>query len=147
MSTPSHPTDDPSAPPWATTHTLPYAATSSPQPEAAAAAAPSDRPVPQGVAPPATAPALNPPLWSGRKTAIAAALAIGISSAAAAGAAAALPSGSAARDQGQFQQGGFGPGGQGRRFGPGGQSSQGQQLPSQQLPGQPAPANPAPVAP
>ena len=50
-----------------------------------------------------TAPALNPPVWSGRKTAVAAALAIGISAMGAVGAAAALPVGSAQGGAGQFQ--------------------------------------------
>src|SRR5690349_17120698 len=73
MTNPTTPTDavrDPSSDPstdsgadtapigWATTRTMPYAA------PADAAPAPT----------PATAPALNPPVWSGRKTAIAAAL-------------------------------------------------------------------------
>ena len=69
---------------------------------------------PQGPPVPAplegTAPALNPPAWSGRKTAIAAALAIGLSTAGALGAAAAVQPGSGATDQGQFQLGGFGRG-------------------------------------
>lgn len=104
-------------------------------------------------APPAiegTAPALNPPVWSGRKTAIAAALAIGLSTAGALGAAAAVQPGSGSSDRGQLQPGGFGPG-RGRpggvgpgRFGgqlPGQQQQQQQppnqsQLPGQQLPGQ-----------
>jgi hypothetical protein len=61
-------------------------------------------------------PPSKPARWSGRKTAVAAALAIGLTSAGAVAAAAALPSGRASvgdRD-------GFGPGGQGGRFGPGG---------------------------
>ena len=79
-----------------------------------------------------TAPALNPPAWSGRKTAIAAALAIGLSTAGALGAAAAVQPGSGAADQGRFQPGGFGRG----QRGPGGF---GGQLPVQQPPGQAAP--------
>jgi hypothetical protein len=63
-----------------------------------------------------TAPALKPPAWSGRKTAIAAALAVGLSTAGALGAAAADRPGSVATDQGQFQPGGFGRG----QRGPGG---------------------------
>ena len=75
---------------------------------------------------PATAPALNPPTWSGRKTAVAAALAIGISSMGAVGAAAALPSGSASQSgPGQFRQGGFGRGSQSQQGPPGGQNIQG----------------------
>ncbi|MEO5981541.1 MAG: hypothetical protein ABIQ13_04405 [Pedococcus sp.] len=76
-------------------------------------------PVPEVTAPdrrepaPSTAPALNPPVWSGRKTAIAAALAIGISAMGAAGAATALPVGSTQSGTGQFQPGGVGGRGQG----------------------------------
>ena len=93
-----------------------------------------------------TAPALNPPTWSGRKTAIAAALAIGLSTAGALGAAAAVQPGSGATDQGQFQPGGFGRG----QRGPGGfggqqPNQQQQQLPNQsQLPGQQAPGQQLP---
>lgn len=89
---------------------------------------------------PATAPALDPPRWSGRKTAIAAALAIGISSMGAVGAAAALPSGTAGAGNGQFSRGGFGPGGQQGPRGigqPGGQQQGGQQQGNQQQPGIP----------
>ena len=104
---------------------------------------------------PETAPALNPPTWSGRKTAIAAALAIGFSSMGAVAAAATLPAGTT-QGGGQLQQGGFGPGGrqqggfsqQGSQQGP----QQGNQLPGGQLPqapgqsgagtGQPAPTDP-----
>jgi len=73
----------------------------------------------------APAPALAPPVWSGRKTAIAAALAIGFSSVAAIGAAAALPAGGS---QDAFGRGGPGSG----QFQPG----RGQLQPGgQQLPG------------
>lgn len=74
----------------------------------------------EAAAAPATAPALNPPTWTGRKTAVAAALAIGISSVGAAAAAAAVPPGTSLGG-GQVHQGGFGPGGgRGPAFGPGG---------------------------
>lgn len=73
-----------------------------------------------------TAPAVRQPQWSGRKTAVAAALAIGLSSMVAIGAAAAVPegSGSSSGDGGRL------PGGQfpGRQF-------PGRQLPGGQLPG------------
>jgi hypothetical protein len=73
----------------------------------------------------ASASALTPPVWSGRKTAIAAALAIGFSSVAAIGAAAALPAGGS---QYAFGRGGPGSG----QFQPG----RGQLQPGgQQLPG------------
>ena len=84
-----------------------------------------------------TAPALNPPVWSGRKTAIAAALAIGISTAGAAAAATAVPVGSAQTDQGQFQRGGFQPGGPGGPGIPGGAGGFGGQAPSQGVPANP----------
>jgi hypothetical protein len=93
----SQPNPAPTAPTWAMTGTAPYAEE-----------------------PPATAPALKPPTWSGRKTAIAAALAIGISAAGAVGAAAAVPHGTSHAGDG-FQQGGFGPGGQTLSQLPGGQ--------------------------
>lgn len=95
-----------------------------------------------------TAPALNPPAWSGRKTAIAAALAIGLSTAGALGAAAAVQPGSGATDQGQFQPGGFGRGQHGSG-GFGGQlpTQQQQPLPNQsQVPGQQVPGQAAPNA-
>jgi hypothetical protein len=111
--------------PWAQTQTLPYAARPVPaQPESAppmppepalaqrdAAGVDPHQPDAQSAgAMPDTAPALNPPTWSGRKTAIAAALAIGISSMGAVAAAAALPVGTTPGG-GQVQQGRFGPGG------------------------------------
>ena len=83
MTTPR--TDDTTELPWAQTQTIPYAARQAPAPD--------------------TAPALNPPTWTGRKTAIAAALAIGISSLGAVGAAAALPAGTILGDSGQVQRG------------------------------------------
>ena len=104
-------TDDTAQLPWAQTQTSPYAA----------------QPVSQlepPLSPPTTAPALDPPTWTGRKTAIAAALAIGISSMGAVAAVAAVPTGTT-RGGGQVQQGGFNPGGPGRQA-PGGRS----QLPS-----------------
>jgi hypothetical protein len=68
-------------------------------------------------------PVANRARWSGRKTAVAAALAIGLTSIGAVAAASALPSGRTSvgdRD-------GFGPGGQSGRFGPGGQGGFGGQ--------------------
>jgi hypothetical protein len=116
MTNPTTPTDavrDPGADTapigWATTRTMPYAAA----PAGAAAAAAGTAAPTVGAPGPATAPALNPPVWSGRKTAVAAALAIGISSVGAIGAAAALPVGSTQGGAGQFQPGGFGGRGQG----------------------------------
>ncbi|KRE56259.1 hypothetical protein [Phycicoccus sp. Soil748] len=110
---------------WATTRTMPYAAASA-TPAAPAPTAPAVGPTAPATAPaPDTAPALNPPVWSGRKTAIAAALAIGISSVGAVGAAAAIPVGSTQGGSGQFQPGGLGGRGQGG-FGPGGVGQQGQ---------------------
>ena len=111
---------------WAQTQTFPYAAP-----------APTPAPAPSGVAAD-TAPALNPPTWSGRKTAIAAALAIGISSVGAVGAAAAIPAGSTAGG-GQVQQGGFGPVGRQQR----GVTPPGMQQGSQ-LPGGPGAVQQAP---
>jgi hypothetical protein len=109
--------------PWARTTTSPTAATARPGP-----AAPQPRAEPS---PPRSAPALAPPVWSGRKTAIAAALAIGFASVGAIGAAAALPAGSAQTDQGGrgFPGGGrFQPGGQ-QFSGPGQQGRPGGQVP------------------
>jgi hypothetical protein len=80
----------------------------------------ADPTTPTGAAPdaaPATNP--NPPVWSGRRTAVTVALAIGISSVAAVAAAAALPVGSAQGGSGLLQPGGFGGRGQGG-FGQGG---------------------------
>ena len=74
--------------PWARTTTMP--ATVPPT-------VPSAHPQ---VPPSGSAPAVAPPVWSGKKTAIAAALAIGFASVGAIGAAAALPAGSAQTDQG-----------------------------------------------
>jgi hypothetical protein len=130
MSNTPHTLDDPVPVTWAKTETTPYAAAP------AAAYAAVHAAVPAAVPAATTAPALNPPMWSGRKTAVAAALAIGISAAGAAAAAALVPVGSTQSDQGQFQRG-FGPGGPGGR---GGQIPGPQQL--QQAPGQVAPANP-----
>ncbi|MFF5325220.1 hypothetical protein ACFY2Y_16035 [Janibacter hoylei] len=89
-------------------------------------------PDPEATAPlPKTAPAINPPRWRGRKTAVAAALAIGLSSAGAVAAAATVEQGSTGREGG-------GPGG-GQGF-PGGQQQgqHGQQggQNQQQVPGQ-----------
>ena len=133
MTTPR--TDDTTELPWAQTQTIAYAA-----PPASEPAGPTEPTV--TASPPATAPALNPPTWTGRKTAIAAALAIGISSMGAAAAAAAVPPGTSLGG-GQVQQGGFGPGG-GQR--PGfGQPGQGGPGFRQQAPGtmQQAPADPS----
>ena len=82
---------------------------------------------------PSTAPAVTPPTWSGRKTAVAAALAIGFASVGAVGAAAAVPDQSA--QTGQTGTGGF-PGGRfhgGQNGFPGGQNGfSGGQLPGGQ---------------
>lgn len=141
MTTP-HP-DDTTSLPWAQTHTLPYAAPCDPvaaEPavagtvtEAAPASASAqplagtDADLAGSPLTPGTAPALNPPTWSGRKTAVAAALAIGFSSMGAVAAAAVLPAGTT-QGGGQVQQGGFGPGG---RL-PGGFTPQGAQPGTQQ---------------
>lgn len=146
MTTP-HP-DDTTSLPWAQTHTLPYAAPCDPvaaepavaEPEvagtvteaapASASAQPlagTDADLAGSPLTPGTAPALNPPTWSGRKTAVAAALAIGFSSMGAVAAAAVLPAGTT-QGGGQVQQGGFGPGG---RL-PGGFTPQGAQPGTQQ---------------
>ena len=74
-----------------------------------------------------TAPAANPPRWRGRKTAIAAALAIGLSSGGAVAAAAAVDQGTTGSDR-------PGPGGQGF---PGGGELPGGGQPGQQPPSQP----------
>lgn len=126
--------DDTAPIPWARTTTMPTVpapsrdqasgpVTSTAVPLVAASA-------PDGTA--ASAPALAPPVWSGRKTAIAAALAIGFSSVAAIGAAAALPAGGS---QDAFGRGGPGSGqfqpGRGQ-FQPGGQQLPG---PGSQQPG------------
>ena len=89
---------------WATTRSMPSVAV-----PAAAPATPASH----ARRAPDTAPALNPPVWSGRKTAIAAALAIGISSVGAVAAAAALPIGSTQERSGQLQPGRFPGRGQG----------------------------------
>src|SRR6476469_5828760 len=78
-----------------------------------------------------TAPGVTPPTWSGRKTAVAAALAIGFASVGAVGAAAAMPDQTA--QNGQTGTGGF-PGGRfhgGQNGFPGGQNG----FPGGQLPG------------
>ena len=99
---------------------------------------PEDPIVPDGGEPPpptvsATAPAAHPVRWSGRKTAVAAALAIGLTGAGAVAAAAAMPAGQSPT---VGDRGGFGPmGGQGG-FGPGGQGQQGQGFDPSQIPGQ-----------
>lgn len=124
--------------PWARTTTMPTpAADESSAPATAAsemsvpATAAGETPAPplEGSPPPATAPALAPPTWSGKKTAVAAALAIGFSSVGAIAAAAALPAGSQGVADGRGMPGGG-------QFQPGGQAPGGQQLPDgQQLPG------------
>lgn len=130
---------------WAQTQTLPYAA---PEPAAApvatapAVAGPADAVPVESPGAPDTAPALNPPTWSGRKTAIAAALAIGFSSMGAVAAAAAIPPGTTQSGV-PVQQGGFGPGGRQ----PGGFPRQGNQQGTQQggtsqLPGTQVPQGP-----
>lgn len=121
---PSHETDTAEIP-WARTTTRP---TASPHGDAATAApqAVSAGPHPAEAAAHASVPALSPPHWSGRKTAIAAALAIGFSSIGAIGAAAVLPAGASQSD---------GPGGPGfpggGQFPPGGRTGQ-QGIPGQQ---------------
>ncbi|WP_353952268.1 hypothetical protein V6K52_02150 [Knoellia sp. S7-12] len=79
----------------------------------------------------ATAPAVNPVRWSGKKTAVAAALAFGLSSMGAVATAAAHEAGSSTTQDGR---GGF-PGGQGQR----GQLPQQGQMP--QMPQQSQPTN------
>jgi hypothetical protein len=125
-------TDDTAQVPWAQTETMPGSTAA-----AVDAADPADPAAGSAGAgsPPATAPALNPPTWTGRKTAIAAALAIGISSMGAVAAAAALPAGTV-QDGGQVP-GGFGPGGRqlpgggpGQQGGFGPQGGQPQQAPA-----------------
>ena len=87
---------------------------------------------PEHPAEPSTAPAVTPPTWSGRKTAVVAALAIGFASVGAVGAAAAMPDQAAATGRtgpGGFPGGAF-PGGQNGVPGgqlPGGQTNQGAQ--------------------
>ena len=85
---------------------------------------PADPVTPASAQPPApsTAPAVTPPTWSGRKTAVAAALAIGFAAVGAVGAAAAMPDQTA--QNGQTGTGGF-PGGRfhgGQNGFPGGQN-------------------------
>ena len=92
--------DDPAEIPWARTTTGP------PVGAAAQPAAPVGAGQEWYAAPSGSAPAVAPPVWSGRKTAVAAALAIGFASVGAVGAAAVLPAMS------QTGQGGSGlPGG------------------------------------
>ena len=87
---------------------------------------------PAHAAGPSTAPAVTPPTWSGRKTAVVAALAIGFASAGAIGAAAAMPDQTASTGRtgpGGFPGGAF-PGAQNGAPGgqlPGGQNNQGTQ--------------------
>ena len=87
-------------------------------------------PTPSAPQTPATAPALNPPRWRGRKTAVAAALAIGLGSAGAVAAAATVEQGSAGREGGASGFGQGAPGGvpwqnQQNQQAPGGQGPQG----------------------
>lgn len=85
----------------------------------------SVQPDPTATAPmPKTAPAINPPRWRGRKTAVAAALAIGLSSVGAVAAAATVEQGGTGREGG-FPGGGQGGPGGGQGF-PGGQQPGGQ---------------------
>jgi hypothetical protein len=83
---------------------------------------------PAHVAGSSTAPAVTPPTWSGRKTAVVAALAIGFASVGAVGAAAAIPDQTAAT--GRTGPGGF-PGGFPGGTLPGGQNG----VPGAQVPG------------
>jgi hypothetical protein len=76
---------------------------------------------------PSTAPAVTPPTWSGRKTAVVAALAIGFASVGAVGAAAAMPDQTAAT--GRTGPGGFPGGFPGGSFPGGPNGVQGGQLP------------------
>ena len=92
---------------------------------------PADPVTPASAQPPApsTAPAVTPPTWSGRKTAVAAALAIGFAAVGTVGAAAAMPDQTA--QNGQAGTGGF-PGGRfhgGQNGFPGGQNGSPGQLP------------------
>ena len=89
---------------------------------------------------PKTAPAVNPPRWRGRKTAVAAALAIGLSSAGALAAAATVEQGSTGGEGGGTVQRGGGHGfpGQGNL-----QNQNQQQVPR----GQPDPQQDHPLAP
>lgn len=77
---------------------------------------------PDAVTPSTTAPAVTAPRWSGRKTAVAAALALGFGSAGALVAAATFPQGSLGFEQGRDGggRGGFPPGGFVGRNGPDG---------------------------
>lgn len=127
----AQPAHDTAPIPWARTTTMPTVPPTVPAPsrdQASGRVAPSAVPLAAASAPDVTAasaPALAPPVWSGRKTAIAAALAIGFSSVAAIGAATALPAGGS---QDAFGRGGPGSG----QFQPG----RGQLQPGgQQLPG------------
>lgn len=80
------------------------------------------------------APAVAPPRWSGKKTAVVAAMALGIGGIGAGAVAAATPALNAQSQQDGRGPGGFGHGGRGGPggFGPGGQGGPGQQG---QLPG------------
>ena len=122
-STPPGP-DETAEIPWARTTTLPTV-----DPQSRPAVPGHAEGVPAGSAPPGSAPAVAPPVWSGRKTAIAAALAFGFASVGAVAASAVLPAGSSQTDQGGR---GF-PGG-GRFPGQNGQGQQGQ-LNQQGVPG------------
>lgn len=103
--------------PWATTVTAPPAhAGVDVAREGPPLAAKAHDDAPHEIHPPVTAPALTPPTWSGKKTAIAAALAIGFSSVGTIGAAAALPEGLSS----QSGPGGGQPGPGGRQLGAGG---------------------------
>lgn len=139
MTDDARPSSDSAPVPWATTQTTPYAVPAPPAPGSppAGPGRPDVRVTDDGALPPAdtpgSAPAVNPPTWSGRKTAIAAALAIGISSMGAIAAAAALPTGVSPEGRGQFQPGGLGgPGGQQGQLGG---TQQGPQQGTPQLPG------------
>ncbi len=94
MATPQHPDPVPQ-PAW----------TSLPAEGLAAATAPTGPERAEGLAA-ATAPAITPPRWSGKKTAVAAALAIGLSSVGAVAAAATLPQGTGGAVDGHGGPGG-----------------------------------------
>src|SRR5580765_265379 len=137
--------------PVSPTESLPYAVPSAPAVSAASGTvgAAAGVTAADGAA---TAPAVRAPTWSGKKTAIAAALAIGLSGVGAVSAAALVPAGTGSQSGdgpgGQLGRGGpggtgggFGRGGQGGQLGPTGQQGQVQQGRGQlgqtgQLPGQ-----------
>lgn len=102
------------------------------------------------------APAVRPARWSGRKTAVAAALAVGMASIGGGAIAAAAPTINSQTEGGTGRMGGPGGPGGGFRGGRGGMPGQGpgqagqlpgQQVPGQQVPGQQVPGQAGQVAP